>query len=147
MGMARENNPVGSEVLEWTVQPVRRQPVRGLLVGAFCLLIWGIVWLWTRNPLFVALSVLFLTVSIAQFYLPVHYRLTEEGAERIYLGFSVLKPWGYFRSIYTDRSGVFLSPFVGRSFFESYRGMYLRAQGNSEEIAEYVRKKMAPDTK
>lgn len=140
--MTSMTSPEKATPMAWTIQPIKRHPVKGALVAAFCLVMWGGVWVLTKSPLFLALAFLFLGGSVAPFYLPVRFQLTAEGVTKEYLGLSSFRPWSYFRSYYYDRAGILLSPFATRSLLESYRGLFVRFEMNGEEILAYVRKQM-----
>lgn len=44
-----------------------------------------------------------------------------------------------FRSFYPDKRGVLLSPFTRPSRLENFRGVYVRYDGNKDEVDAFVK--------
>lgn len=140
-----EENPNLKEAadwrLEWVVHPARRHPWKTVATLVVLFLTWGIVYVVSRNVVFVGIAIIFLLVSLAQYFLPVTFRVGLQGVQREFLGRRTSRSWQEIRSIHEDRNGSLLSPFAGKSMLEMYRGIYLRFDGNRKEVMEYVRAK------
>jgi len=48
------------------------------------------------------------------------------------------RPWSEMRRATADATGVFLSPFEGRSWLEAYRGLRLLYGGNRDQVLAFV---------
>ncbi|OGC94971.1 MAG: hypothetical protein A2142_06805 [candidate division Zixibacteria bacterium RBG_16_48_11] len=89
------------------------------------------------------LAILILTGSLSPYFFPTKYELTQEQVKVNFLAVKKNKAWSEFRSYYPDKNGVFISPFARPSRLENYRGLYLRYQGNKEEVLNFVKSKIA----
>jgi len=130
-------------VLEWVSHPARKKPVAAVLVAIFIGLVAVGIYTWTYSPLFTALASLILLGSLAGFYFPTGYRLYEDHIVVKYTITSMKKNWSAYRSFYTDRNGVLLSPFPRPSRLENFRGVYLRfGDFDKQKIIDFVRSKI-----
>lgn len=121
-----------------------RSPVRAT-IGLFviALMAWTLQ-SWLRTGYFTILAVLLMWGQVAGFYLPTRYTLTEKGVFVRGIVSRKEKDWSEFRSFHRDREGVLLSPFIGRSRLERFRGVSLQFHGNSGEVMAIV-ERMIPD--
>jgi len=134
--------PSVEQPLQWTCQPARRQS--GKAAGAAAAVVVcavGAGW-FTGEAFYGFFFFLILAVSVAPFYLPVQFTLDQRGVEKRYLGVAQRRPWSYFHSYYPDRNGVLLSPFARKAFLETYRGIYVRFEGNRESVLDYIKRSM-----
>ncbi len=115
-----------------------RSPVRAVAgLAVIALLAWTLQ-SWLETGYFTVLAVLLLWGQVAGFYLPTHYSLTDESVFVRGLVSRKEKSWSEFRSFHKDREGVLLSPFVGRSRLERFRGVSLQFHGNRDEVMAVV---------
>ncbi len=84
-----------------------------------------------------------LTASLGRYLLPTSYELREDGAVVHFLGRGRRVPWGEVKRVEVGRDGVFLSPFPERSRLDSFRGTFLRFNGNRDEVLGFVHEKVA----
>lgn len=131
--------------LAWTAWPMRRSPVRAALGLAFIALVAWTLQNWLRTGYFTVLAVLLLWGQVAGFYLPTRYALTDEGVSVRGILAKREKTWEDFRSHFVDRDGVLLSPFIGRSRLERFRGLSLQFHGNRDEVIAFVRAKLGTE--
>ena len=82
-----------------------------------------------------------LSLACAEFFFPIHYRLSSEGIRaRNLLSWRKLT-WDRVRACYLDQHGIKVSPLGRRSRLETYRGIYLWfGDGNREQVTEAVRR-------
>jgi len=126
------------EVLAWTAHPLKRKPLAAVLVTIFILVVGFLVLLTTGSKAFGTLALVVLFASLAKFYLPTKYRLTDKRVTIKSTTQTIHKNWSQFRSFYPDRNGVLLSPFVQPSRLENFRGAYLIFENNKEEVLRFV---------
>jgi hypothetical protein len=125
-------------MIAWRAWPARRHPAKALLAAAVVAgSVWGVTG-WTGDPWMTAFAGAVLVVSVASFFVPTEYRLSEQGVE-------IHRPWRTKRRSWTDfrqvlRGGdvILLTPFERRSWLESIRGETLLTEGNRGEVLEYV---------
>ncbi|MDF1543870.1 MAG: hypothetical protein P1R58_02065 [bacterium] len=145
--------PEKTEVVElsWTTHPVKRRPLLSLGVSLFLLVITWIVYSMTDSEIFAALALIAMFASVAKFYLPTYFTLTDRQVVIRSTTQTIRKDWSMFRSYYADKNGVLLSPFVEPSRLENFRGLYLIFDNNKQEVLTILDKHIgtnsAPDEK
>lgn len=126
------------EVLAWTAHPLRRRPLAAVLVTIFILVVGFLVLITTESKAFGTLALVVLFASLAKFYFPTKYRLTDRRITIKSTTQTIHKNWSQFRSFYPDNNGVLLSPFVQPSRLENFRGIYLIFEKNRQEVLSFV---------
>ena len=127
-------------VLAWKCHPARRSmPRTGLVILFLVLLFFFLVW-YTGSPGFsvVLMVVMFLTLSA--YWFPTRYTLTHEGVTVKTIVNTYERAWSLFRSYWPDKNGVLLSPFPYRSRLENFRGLFVRFEGNRDEVVAFVKR-------
>ncbi len=130
------------EVLQWTTHPLRRKPLVAALVTVFILLVGFLVFVSTESKAFGTLALVVLFASLAKFYMPTRYRLSDERIMVKTTTQTIYKNWSQFRSYYPDKNGVLLSPFLQPSRLENFRGIYLIFEANRESVIDFVKKRI-----
>ena len=134
------------DLLAWTTHPIKKRPLAAVLVSLFILLIPFIVLSITSSKIFGFLSLVVLFASVAKFYFPTYFTLTDSEAIIKSSTQTIRKKWSEFRSYYPDKNGVLLSPFIDKSRLEIFRGIYLIFDNNSDEVMEIIKQKISMDT-
>ena len=124
--------------LRWTVHLARREPAKAVivLVGALLAGFFGValiesVWMFPVGALVIL-------VSTADFLLPVRFEVSASGARRR-CGLSVSAiGWESVRRVATGEDGVKLSPLEKRTRLAPFRGVFLQADGNKQEILDAI---------
>jgi len=89
------------------------------------------------------LSLVLLSLSVARYFYPTHYELSEAGlCTRSWLG-RATRPWSAFANCYVHDVGVHLSPFGRPSMLDPFRGTFVRFAGNRDAVVEFVRHHVA----
>ncbi len=140
-GLVPVSNNVSDEtnVLEWRCHPAARKPWVTIGVSAFVLLISMLVFAATDSKGFSFLALLVMFASLAKYYFPTRYRMTDEEISIKTTTQTLHKEWKMFRSFYPDKNGVLLSPFVRPTRMENFRGLYVMFSRNRDEVIEFVR--------
>jgi len=85
------------------------------------------------------LAVVLLVMSVARYFYPTYYELSDAGVSvRSWLG-RRQRPWDAFAGCYVHRVGVHLSPFVRPSALDPFRGTFVRFAGNGDVVVALVR--------
>lgn len=125
--------------MEWQVHLSRKNPEKLAAVGLAAALAGLGGWLLLKSPFFGILGVLFILGSTTDFWLPVRYRLDENGAS-LKCGVSqTVIEWGQVRQVVESDQGVKLSPLTGNSRLEAFRGIFLRFADNRDEVLAKIR--------
>jgi hypothetical protein len=130
------------ELLRWRSVPARRKMGRTMWVTVLILGLPVVLVVW-YGPFYGLLGLLILGGSLLSFFLPTDFVLTDRAVLRRYLGVDQKRAWTEFRSFYPDNNGVLLSPFPQPSRLENFRGMYLRFEGNRDEVLTVVADRIA----
>ncbi len=88
------------------------------------------------------MAALLLYGSLTQFFTSTTFEFTNSKIRVNYIVNKVEKDWSQYRSYYTDKNGVLLSPFPGPSRLENFRGLYVRFAGNKDQVMAIVRQKI-----
>ncbi|HWR81849.1 MAG TPA: hypothetical protein VN285_00950 [Candidatus Deferrimicrobium sp.] len=134
-GSAQESG----SVLEWTCHPVRRRPLVSALVTLFLILVVVMVYFSVMSMLLSALAAVVMFASLAKFYFPTTYHLTNERVTVKTMTHTLHKDWSVYRSCYPDKNGILLSPFLAPSRLENFRGLYVMFWNNRDEVIRFVR--------
>jgi hypothetical protein len=129
-------------LMTWTCHPAKRRP---LVTAAVVLLAFSavvIVFYATESRFFAILTLLIMWGSLAKFFFPTTYILSEKRITIKTLLQTLHKDWSQYRSCYPDKNGVLLSPFLQPSRLENFRGLYLLFEGNREQVTVCVRDRM-----
>ena len=129
-----------SDRLEWRVAPWRREP--GKAVFALVVLAVGVVgsvWFSGGVWFFGLLALLVLGGSVGPFFVTSRFILDDGGVEVDSPFLKRRRPWVEIKSYYLDRRGATLSPFVGRSWLESYRAIRLLFGDREEAVRARLR--------
>ncbi len=96
----------------------------------------------TSGVFWTLFSAAILAVSLSPFFTPTAYRLDDEGVVVKRPFYSVTRAWPNIRRVTVDRNGIFLSPFRKRTRMENFRGLFLMARDNAEEVVEFIRERV-----
>jgi len=84
------------------------------------------------------LAALILIASLGVFFFPTRYTLSQDGLTIEFLGTKQVKKWDSFVRAEPETNGIFLSPFGRKRFLEHYRGLFVRYDGNKNEVDHFV---------
>jgi len=136
--------------LTWTAWPARERPLAAAVLVGASLVLGVLVAKETKDGVLGVAAPLIVLASLSSFLFPTHYRLTEEAVEVRSIGMARVRPWSEMKRMTVDRTGVFLSPFAGRHWLDSYRGMRLLFEngaghrtageggGNRDQVVAFV---------
>ena len=134
------------KILEWTTHPIKKRPITAVLLTLFIAVIPLMVLSITSSKIFATLALVVLFASVAKFYFPTKFRLTEQDVSIKSSTQTIKKNWSEFRSFYPDKSGILLSPFIEPSRLENFRGIYLIFHENKDDVISFVKNHIAMDT-
>lgn len=124
-------------ILAWRVHLFAERPRRGwMAVGIMAVVVAALAL--SGDTQFIPFALVVFAITLAPFFLPVHYELTPEGVTRRMALFTTRRKWEEFPSYYHDDEGVKLSTFRTRSRLEPFRGIWLRYGGNRDAVLAYV---------
>lgn len=124
------------ELLTWTTHPIRKRPLVSVLVVILIMAAGMAAYYTMDSKAFGVLAMVVLFLSLAKFFLPTKFIITDKTITIKTTTQKTTKPWSIFRSFYPDRNGVLLSPFAEPSRLENFRGMYLIFADNREQVVE-----------
>ncbi len=114
------------DTVDWTVHLAKAEPaklagVAGAVIAAFALG-WMAFDSWVGGVL--GASLVF--SAVAEFVLPIRYRLTDEGAHCAYGLARLSIPWSSVRRVIVGPDSLRLSPFARPSRLDAFRGVQMR---------------------
>ena len=118
--------------------PARSRPWAAAIVLVSIVILGVLIAQATHDVLLGVAAPVFVAASLSSFLAKTEYRLTEEAIEVRTIGVVRSRPWSEMRRATADRTGVFLSPFEGRSWLEAYRGLRLLYGGNRDQVLAFV---------
>ena len=112
-------------VLSWRVHPAGERKGLAILISILIAVLGMVASFWMANIYWGIFAIVLLFLSLEAFFLPSRFELSEKGI-RLHKAFSHMeRPWGHFRRMSIDSSGVTLSPFRKRNWLDSYRATRL----------------------
>jgi hypothetical protein len=123
------------ESLQWISHPARERPLATAFVSIFILIIFYFVYDLTSEPLMVVMAAAIFLIALTTFFFPTRYSADEKKVTIKYLFTFKERNLSAFRAVFPGRRGVLLSPFLGPTRLENFRGFYLRyGKDNKEEV-------------
>lgn len=132
--------------LAWRIHPVKRKPMLSAVVTLAILLFSFLVFVSTESTFMTVLSLAILFGSLAKFYWPTSFTLTEKEIVVKTTMQTLRKEWSLYRSYWPDKNGVLLSPFAEKSRLENFRGLYLIFGENKDDVIAFVKERIAAQT-
>lgn len=134
--------PRDGESLTWVSHPVVGAHRKNAILLSVLLVSGGLVYAATGSLGWSLISVAFLIFGVHDYLLPTTYLLSAEWASSKILFFTRRKRWSSLRSYQVDRNGVLVSPFSRPNRLDTFRGLYLRFDGNREAVLSYLRDRL-----
>ncbi|HVL39417.1 MAG TPA: hypothetical protein VM328_08525 [Fimbriimonadaceae bacterium] len=134
-------------VLEWRVRQWSREPwKRWVVAGAAAMA--GVAGLLLFQSLLLAVvGFVAILASTADYWMTVRNRIDANGCSVRY-GFSVSAiSWSEVKRVVVSEVGVKLSPLAETSRLSAFRGVFLRFEGNREEVLQAVRAHIEEDVR
>ena len=124
--------------LSWTVWPLRKKPLLGLL-ALVCIAgaVFGVDSI-THGIWMPAFAAIVLAVSVAPFFVRTTYRLTPEGVEMVRLGRAERRAWSTFRRVRSNDEVLQLSSLAKPGWLDSFRSTTILLDGNRPEVQSYA---------
>ncbi len=127
-------------ILTWSVHLMREKPAKVLLLVPFVVLSLVICYSTFHSLLFLAVVLFLFSSSLADFFFPVRYEISDIGASSRTLFSRTFIAWDRVARYYLDDAGIKLSPLANQGRLEAYRGVYLRFGGRKDEVIAVVRR-------
>ncbi|MCD6161771.1 MAG: hypothetical protein J7K40_05085 [candidate division Zixibacteria bacterium] len=128
------------ETLTWISHPAKRRKKATVLTLIFMHAVFVMVYVITSSIAMVVLAGLIFIGTLSTYFFPTRYEISKDKVKVKYLLTKIEKDLKVFRSFYSDKNGVLLSPFLSPSRLENFRGLYVRYHNNKEEVDSFVKK-------
>ncbi|MER3500670.1 MAG: hypothetical protein IMHGJWDQ_001455 [Candidatus Fervidibacter sp.] len=117
-------NRSSSALMEWTIHLAQHRPLKATLTAGFIAVAVAVGWIWV-HPFLAMAAGFFLVATVSEFLFPVHYRLTEEGAQ--VTGFLMRRSlsWAQVRRVTLLAESIHLSPYPYPTPLDNFRGLTL----------------------
>jgi hypothetical protein len=133
-----QSNPETGSILQWTVHPARRHIPSTTVVVAVAASVAVIGWMLFRSLLPALAGAVALLGSVSDFLLPSTYALTSKGVKVTSLLRQSYIEWRCVRRVCATGEGVRLSRNAKTSALDAYRSVFLRYDGNRDEVLRAI---------
>ncbi|MCE5199474.1 hypothetical protein LLG39_10915 [bacterium] len=132
--------------MTWTVHLAKQYPNKlPWLIAA--LLVASVAGYFVLGPVGVIAVSAAVLGAVADFVFPLKYTLTSERAICHRLTGTTQLRWADVRRCYLDELGIKISPLANQTRLEAFRGVFLRFNGNREQVIEVVKRLRPADIK
>ncbi len=135
-----QNNFESGQEVSWMTHPMVEYPQKAVIFWTVFLLVLMVIWVTTKEWIYIILSGVILFASLRGFVLPTRYKITHDGIEIDRIFYKVRKSWDDYRSYVVERHGVFLSPFSVKHRLENFRGVFIPTRTHHQQVVEIVGK-------
>lgn len=117
----------------------------GKVIAAIAVIIFSYIFLYFfGNQFFAILGIVLPFFSFTEIFFPIKYFLFDDYLIVDKYFFKVKKDYSYYKKVYKDKNGVFLSPYRFTTRMENFRGMLLRVPESSrKDVFEFLEGKLA----
>jgi hypothetical protein len=123
-----------SEPLEWRVDLGQGRTKQRNVVAIIILAVVAVGTLIFQNPFFGIIGGLMIFGATAELFMPIKYRLNDEGVRR-QIGLSVsFLPWSQVRRVVQDEAGILLTSLPTPSRLDAFRGIRVLWSSNREHV-------------
>ena len=116
--------------MEWTVDLSQELKPKRLVVVVAILAVAVVATFGMGQPLLAVVGVIAVFASSAEVFLPLKFRLDEQGAHRKVGLSNSLIAWKDVKRVVENEGGIHLSPFAAPHRLDAFRGVYLRTSSN-----------------
>lgn len=125
--------------LSWKVHSFVENRTKSVLLLLFLITILSIIYLSFESIVYLFLSACILIGPLYKYFLPYNYHCRSDRLTISTCCSNTEHLWSTFRSSYTDKNGILLSPFSKPTRLENFRGIYVRfGKHPPEEIVNYI---------
>ena len=125
------------------IQNTLKDDPRTFFKGVLAVFIVNIFIYYMFNPTYGTIALFLTILSLTEIFFPFKYALYEKGiiVDRFY--YKVKHEYGYYKKVYNDNNGIFLSPYRYKTRMDSFRGILLRIpKDKKDEVLEFLRSKI-----
>ena len=95
------------------------------------------------NPTYGTIALFLTILSLTEIFFPFKYALYEKGIIVDRFFYKVKHEHGYYKKVYDDKNGIFLSPYRYKTRMDSFRGILLRIpKDKKDEVLAFLRSKI-----
>jgi len=133
-------------ILDWKVHLAKEDSVfRSVAAAATVVMAVAVVQIYGASLLLTIPLAAFLFVSVADYFLPIRFRITNQGAWRVGTMGTKFLECEKVKRVYLDDKGVKLSVFDKQTRLEAFRGLFLYFGKYKDKVIEAVRKARGVD--
>ncbi len=126
------------QIYQWRVHLASTQPKKATVVVLVAILAGFLGFFMVPSPLTALLGPIVVLLGTADFLLPVSFEINSEGVKsRCGISVSAMT-WKEVKRVLETEDGVKLSPLDAGSRLNSFRGVFLRASHNKQEIIDRI---------
>ena len=135
---AADQQSTTNNSLSWQVRLWQHGKDRRLVILVFAMIAGSLGYLMLHAVVGILIGFLAITGFTTDYWLPIQYRLDRNKAT-MRCGMSITSiEWGLVKHVVEDANGVKLSPLEDSKRLAPFRGVYLRFEGNRDEVMNAV---------
>ena len=125
------------------IQNTLKDDPRTFFKGVLAVFIVNIFIYYMFNPTYGTIALFLTILSLTEIFFPFKYALYEKGIIVDRFFYKVKHEYGYYKKVYNDNNGIFLSPYRYKTRMDSFRGILLRIpKDKKDEVLEFLRSKI-----
>jgi len=125
--------------MRWVCHPIRHAHKKTAILALVVTLTAVFIYLNTYSVGWTVFAVLMLALGVIDYIAPMEFFIDDWGVHTRLFFYRRRKPWSVLRTYHPDRNGVLLSPFSRQTRLETFRGIYIRFDGNRKEVMSVIK--------
>jgi len=128
------------------VQNTLKDDPRTFFKGVLVVFLVNIFIYYMFNPTFGMIALILTILSLTEIFFPFKYALYEKGLIVDRFFYKVKHEYNYYKKVYNDKNGIFLSPYRYKTRMDSFRGILLRIPSDKkDEVIVFLKTKIEPE--
>jgi len=123
----------------WQVHFLKKKPVRGILVLIVILSILIFLIFVEKSILFTALALLLVVYPSLKFYLPLKYKIDENGVQISNVINNKKYDWDRFQKVEKSNKNIILNPYKEKRFFKRKKKVVLFNVPEPDKITNFIK--------
>ncbi|HMA68891.1 MAG TPA: hypothetical protein VKN74_03405 [Candidatus Mcinerneyibacterium sp.] len=127
---------------KWKVHFFKQKPVRGWLILLLYIILLSYFIFFEKSVLFTILAVILVIYPSLKFYIPITFKIDENG---VVVSNSIRNKkynWDYFKRVKKDSSNIVLDPYEEKRYFRRKKKVILFNVPQNKDILNFIKKRV-----
>lgn len=126
------------KVFKWKVHFLKKKPLRGILILLVILSIFAFLIFVEKSIIFTILALILIVYPSLKFYLPIKYKIDQDGVQISNMVSNKKYKWNYFNKVDRSNDNIILNPYKEKRFFKRKKEVVLFNVPEPNKIKEFV---------